>query len=475
VLPGLTTEQQAAVGAPPGPLLIVAGPGSGKTLVLAARVAYLIRRRGIPAQHVLALTFAARAAQELRARLVRVLDEPGQRVDVATFHSLGLRLIRQWPAALGLAPGAVSVLTSSQATQLLHSAAHDVGLDLTRWSPAELAASLEQLRRSEDGVPAIPPWSALLTAYEGLLRRYGAVDYPAMLTWPLRLFREQPETLRLVRDRYQVILCDEAQDCCLAQYRLVQQLAATHRQLVLVGDPRQSIYAWRGADGQVLQRFGVEFPERRVVRLAQNFRSSGQIVAFANALGAPLGAEGPLWTTNSPGEPVRVFVATDEEDEAGFVAAEIRRLLRTSAVAHAGEIAVLYRLNQQREVLARTLRQAGAPVQHAAEEATVWLSTIHQAKGAEWPVVFLVGMEERLLPHYHAIESGAEEDLLAELRLAFVAVTRPRMRLYLTCCRQRRQHHGRPAGVGAGTHRRLLCRPSRFLTGLPAGLLARAA
>jgi DNA helicase II / ATP-dependent DNA helicase PcrA len=464
VLPALTTEQQTAVGAPPGPLLIVAGPGSGKTLVLAARVAYLVKERGIPAHHILALTFAAKAAQELHVRLVRVLAAPGQQVDVATFHALGLRLIRQWPQTLRLAPGKVSVLTSGQASQLLHRAAQEVGMDLTRWSPAELAVSLEQLRQQEDNVLALPPWSALVSAYEGALQRHGAVDYPAMLTWPLRLFREQPATLRQVRGRYQVILCDEAQDCSLVQYRLAQLLAADHRQLVLVGDPRQSIYAWRGADGEVLARFGREFPERQVVRLAQNFRSSGQIVAFANALGAPLGAAGPLWTNNAPGEPVRVFVAADEEDEAGFVAAEIGRLVDSGAVVTAGEVAVLYRLNQQREVLARTFRAQGIPVDDAAEEAIVRLSTIHQAKGAEWSVVFLVGLEERLLPHYHALERSDVEELLAELRLAYVAVTRPRLRLYLTCCRQRRY---------GGAYRQ--CSPSRFLAGLPTGLLTRAA
>lgn len=464
MLPGLTTEQQAAVRAAPGALLIVAGPGSGKTLVLAARVAYLVKERGIPAQRILALTFAAKAAQDLRARLVRMLAAPSQQVDVATFHALGLRLIRHWPEVFGLASGRVTVLTSGQAVQLLHQAAQEVGMDLTRWSSAELADILEQLRQHEDNVLALTPWSALVTAYEGFLQRHGAVDYPAMLTWPLRLFREQPATLRQVRDRYRVILCDEAQDCSLAQYRLAQLLAADHRHLVLVGDPRQSIYAWRGADGEVLPRFGREFPECQVVRLAQNFRSSGQIVAFANALGASLDAAGPLWTNNGQGEPVRVFVAADEEDEAGFVAAETQRLLQIGAVATAGEVAVLYRLNQQREVLARTFRAHGIPVEDAADETIVRLSTIHQAKGAEWAVVFLVGLEERLLPHYHALEHGAVEELLAELRLAYVAVTRPRRRLYLTCCRQRR--HG-------GSYRE--CSPSRFLAGLPTSLLTRAA
>lgn len=375
-----------------------------------------------------------------------------------------MRLIRQWPSALGLPPGRVAVLSSGQALRLLCTAAAAVGIDLSRWTPAELAAALEQLRRGAGDILALAPWSTLLTAYDGALQRHGAVDYPAMLTWPLRLFREQPEALQAVRDRYQAILTDEAQDCCLTQYRLVQQLAARHRQLVLVGDPRQSIYAWRGADGQMLRRFGEEFPERRVVRLAQNFRSSGQIVALANALGTPLTEEGPLWTRNPPGEPVRVYIAADEEDEARFVASETACLLGAGEAAAAGDIAVLYRVKQQHEPLARALRARRLPVGRTVDEAGVRLSTIHQAKGAEWSVVFVVGLEEGLLPHYHAVESGVAEDLLAERRLAYVAVTRARARLYLTCCRQRRQG-------GARRPRR----PSRFLAGLPTGLLAPAA
>ncbi len=464
VFPALTDEQRAAVCAEAGPLLIVAGPGSGKTLVLAVRVAYVIRRDGIPAERVLALTFAAKAAQELRARLARLLGEQGRQVDVATFHALGLRLIRRWPAALGLRPGKVTVLTSSQAHHLLDVTAAAAGIDLATRPVAELAMWLEQLRRSDGRGPADAPWATLLQAYEGALRRHGAVDYAAMLTWPLRLFRDRPETLRLMRDRYQVVLCDEAQDCSFPQYRLLQLLAARHRRLVLVGDPRQSIYAWRGADGEVLRRFGEEFPERRVVRLTQNFRSSGRIVALANALGRPLADAGPLWTRNPPGQPVRLYLAADEVDEAGFVAAEIARLLGSGAVTGASEIAVLYRVHQQREPLARALRAARLAVGRAAGEEAIRLSTIHQAKGAEWAVVFVVGVEEGLLPHYHALEARAVEQLAAELRLAYVAVTRPRLRLYLTCCRQRRQGDQlRPRGT------------SRFLEGLPAGLLARAA
>jgi superfamily I DNA/RNA helicase len=201
-----------------------------------------------------------------------------------------------------------------------------------------------------------------------------------------------------------------------------------------------------------------------VLHLAQNFRSSGRIVAFANALGAALGGNDSLWTANPLGEPVRHFVALDADDEARCVSTEIRRLLQTGAVSSLTEIAVLYRVNQQREHLARILCEQGLPVQPAAAKSTVRLSTIHQTKGAEWPVVFLVGVEDGLLPHAHALERATDEEVQAERRLAYVAVTRPRLRLYLSCCRQRRH----------GTASRC-CRPSRFFTGLPATLLDRAA
>jgi len=456
--PALTDEQEAAVSAPAGPMLIVAGPGSGKTMVLAARIARLIDRQTVPPDRVLALTFAAKAAQELRSRLVRMVGTRGQEVDVATFHSLGLRLIRRWPAPLGLPSGEVTVLHGNQAERTLLTAAAAMGTGIDHLSPTELALGLAQVRRVEERVPVDAQWSLLAAVYERLLQRQGAVDFPAMLAWPLRLFREHPEALRLTRERYDAVLCDEAQDCALGEFHLVAQLAELHRHLVLVGDARQSIYGWRGADGHVLQRFEQAFPDREIVSLNRNFRSNGQIVALANALGRSLGGD-PLWTTNPLGEPVRLYVAADEWAEAVFVATEITRLLHSEVVGP-DDIAVLYRTHQQEPTLARALLASNVPLHGEGGRSAVRLSTIHQAKGAEWDVVFLVGCEEGLLPHEHAVSSDTHDDLLAELRLAYVAVTRPRQRLYLTVCRHRQR---------GGTH--VVCRPSRFLTALPPGLL----
>jgi DNA helicase II / ATP-dependent DNA helicase PcrA len=615
----LSPEQRRAVLAGDGPLLIVAGPGSGKTTVLAARIAYLVASRRIPPSSILAVTFATKATQELKARLAGMLGDAAGSVDVSTFHAFGLRILRQWSEELGLGPGPLAVYGREDALRVLEEAAGAVGLDLARRPLGDLARHLEALRLGERASsPAGDEFRALMESYEALLRRRGAVDYPSMLALPLRLFSERPEALRLYQDSYRVVLSDEFQDVSAAQYSLLRGLAQRHRNLMVVGDPRQTLYGWRGADARFLLEFQRDFPEAELLRLDQNFRSTGRIVDLANALGKALGYSRPLWTDNPRGELALLHTAEDETAEAGFVAAEIERLLATGLIEHPGQAAVLYRTNGQAEALALALRAHGLPYRvlgrgdffgrrevrdlvaylrlavspddaaalarivnipprglarlakrveagpvpvrdlpsvataygpaaargasslveliealhrkrdesspaelldrvlertryvdwlasqadgqarfahverfHALAEQSdgdleswladlqlgddaptpddarkVHLSTIHGAKGGEWRVVFVVGVEEGLLPHARALilresETPAIEE---ELRVAYVAVTRPRERLYLTCCRTR--HMGERS---EGRH------PSRFLRGLPACLLQRAA
>jgi len=617
----LSPAQRQAVMAGDGPLLIVAGPGSGKTTVLAARIAYLVTSRALPPTSVLALTFATKATRELRARLGGLLSAVARGVDVTTFHAFGLRVVRQWSEALGWGPGPLAVYGAEEARRVLRDVAGELGVDLERWPLGELAARLERYRlASEPGAPPSGlPLAALAERYEAVLRRRGAVDYPAMLAQPLRLFAERPAALRVLQDSYHHVLCDEFQDVCAAQYRLLQLLAERHRNLVVVGDPLQTLYGWRGADTRFLVAFERDFPEARVVSLDQNFRATGRLVDLANALGAALPFSRRLWTDNPPGEPARLHVAADEEAEAAFVAAEIGRLCAEGRVAGPDEVAVLYRTNEQahrlalalrerrlpyrvrgpgdlfarREVrdavaylrlahcpddaaalarivnvpprrlgrLAETLRAAPVPARElpalarscgaaavASAEALValigelhacsgdwppaalldlaldrsdyrawlagqtdgearlahlaalralaaraegglgaWLAdlqlgedvaagpgagegvvltTIHGAKGGEWRVVFVTGLEEGLLPHARALLDDAPEGegVEAERRVAYVAVTRPREGLYLLCCRTRRR--------GARSEPR---RPSRFLRGLPLARIERAA
>ena len=616
----LSPEQRRAVLVGDGPLLIVAGPGSGKTTVLAARIAYLVTARGIAPSSVLAITFATKAARELRARLAGMLGELGLAVEVCTFHAFGLRIVRQWSEELGFGPGPLAVYGKEEALRLLQEATDQLDFDLERWPLSDLARHLERARLGDDTPsPKTSELKPLLDAYEELLRRRGAVDYPAMLALPLRLFRARPAALRLYQDSYRYVLSDEFQDVSAAQYALLRSLAERHRNLVVVGDPRQTLYGWRGADVRFLRDFEHDFPEAQVLGLDQNFRSTGRIVDLANALGEALEYSRPLWTDNPEGEVALLHVAQDEQTEAAFVAAEIRRLQEEQRIDHPGEVAVLYRTNQQahelilalkaerlpyrvlgrsdlfalREVrdliaylrlahdpedsaalarianvpprrlgrLAEQLRArpvppdefltlarghgsiaagsassllaliedlhgrrleltparmldlvversgyaawlAGQPdgpsrlahvatLRTLAEQAQgdlgawltdlqlgeevasapgdarkVLLTTIHGAKGGEWRVVFVVGVEEGLLPHPRALllKETERTGLQEELRVAYVAVTRPREKLYLTCCRTRR--------LG---ERAELRRPSRFLRGLPANLIERAA
>lgn len=622
----LSAAQREAVLAGEGPLLILAGPGSGKTTVLAARIAHLVLARGVGPASVLALTFTVAAARTLQARLRSLLgDEQGRSLEVTTFHSLGLRIVRQWATELGYPPGPLSVFGAHEARSLLTVARRSLGEDLAGWPEDELAAALDRFRlRSDSGRRAgdSAQLRALVDAYEALLQRRGAVDYPAMLALPLRLFRERPRALRLYQDAFRHILTDEFQDTCAAQYTLLRLLAERHHNLVVVGDPFQTIYAWRGADVRFLLQFQRVYPDARVVDLTQNFRSTGRLVDLANALGAPLGYRAPLWTENPPGTAPLVFAAPDEAAEAAFVADEIERLRADRLVGSLSEIGILYRTNRQvqelgvalrtrrlpyrvrgsadlfcrREVrdavaylrlahnpadgealarilnapprrlgrLAETLQEhpvsasellsRGHPLGprprrtvealvglvaqlHAAaahqtpaelldfaldqsgyrawlkeqrdgaarleylaalrtlaaraDDLGMWLAelqlgedtepagdspdqvvltTIHQAKGDEWRAVFVVGIEEGLLPHPRAFHGSTAESgpsgLDEERRLAYVAVTRPRERLYLTYCRARRLgQQGEPKPR----------RPSRFLCELPGGLLTRAA
>ena len=202
----LTAEQRRVVLASDGPLLVVAGPGTGKTTVLAARAAHLVADRGVGPATILALTFTSAAARELRARLVRVLGAPGREVDVATYHSFGLRVVRHWREQLGYGPGPVTVYDDEDALGLLRQAAAAAAVDAERWPLGELRRALEQHRLRADEASTGGPIGALAERYEELLRRRAAVDFPAMMALPLRLLAESPRVLELLRTAYRHVV-----------------------------------------------------------------------------------------------------------------------------------------------------------------------------------------------------------------------------------------------------------------------------
>ncbi len=462
----LTAEQRAVVTAPEGPLLVLAGPGTGKTAVLTDRIAHLIGEHGIVPASILALAFSNRAAQELRLRLAALLGADGRAVDVATLHGFGLRLLRQWQAMLGYASTPLRVYDERAALALLAQTLGGTGVAVGPLPLRALRRALDRHRLALTGGAHAVTLQAIAAAYETQLRRRGAVDYPAMLLEPLRLLRKHPEVARLLRVAYRAVLLDEAQDTCAVQYALVRQLAERHRHLVLVGDPAQSLFAWRGADGSVMRTFLRDFPETTVRTLSQNFRSTPQIVAVANTIGAGLPSRLALQAVGPSGPATVVHRAADEADEAAYIAGEVIHLLARGLIRNASEVAVLIRANAQAPPLAGELRARGlfggpsiermpehpaagddlpddleqhsTGVTGATARRSVSLLTIHAAKGLEWPAVFVAGLEEGLLPHRRAFDSGETVDaLVAERRAAYVAVTRPRWRLYLTCSRAR--------------------------------------
>ena len=477
----LSQDQRQAVLAEDGPLLIVAGPGSGKTTVLAARIAYVIIARRIAPASVLALTFAARAAVDLRARLEHLLGDAAREVTVSTFHAFGLRVVRRWSEDLGFEPGPIAVCDAHDARSLLRETAAQIRFDLSGLSTRDLDEKVARARLRPDDASASCEIRELAAAYERCLVRRCAIDYPGMLVMPLRLFTARPDILCVLQDSYRCVVCDEFQDVCAPQYELLRQLTARHRHLAVVGDPCQAVFGWRGADARFLIDFAQDFPDARRIDLTQNYRSTGQIVDLANFLGSRLDFRPPLWTTNSAGPPVFLQVRADEQAEGAFVASEIRRLLDTGVVGDLGHVAVLARTNHQAIPLVSELRARGLPyraqrgigLQRSERFAdgnqgppAVLLTTIHGAKGGEWRVVFVVGVEEGLLPHHRALEADCRSGcgLDEELRLLYVAVTRAQERLYLSYCRTRQ--------IGG---RRETRHPSRFLRHLPASLVTQLA
>ncbi len=358
---GFTPAQLAAVTAAEGPLGIIAGPGCGKTTVLAGRIAFLIRERGFDPSSILAVSFTTEAARALRAQLGQQVGAAATDVSIHTLHALGRRVIDTWAGRLGF-DVRPAVLHRDEGSALLGATAADLGWDMTAFSLPELATAVDRCRLlPDDEARRAHPVSSLAEAYEERLRRHGAIDFVAMLSLPLRLFREHPETLRLLQLGYQCVLADEAQDLDATQWALIELLAAEHRHLVIVGDPVQSIYCWRGADVRHLLAFGDRHPDARMVTLAHNHRATGHLVAVANALSDLLAYRPGLVTDNAAGPAARLLRADDEHAEAAFVAHQIGALVDRGLLDHPGHAAVLYRTRAQADTLASALRAAGVP------------------------------------------------------------------------------------------------------------------
>ena len=310
---GLNQSQQEAAHYVGGPLLVLAGAGSGKTRVITHKIAHLIGECAIPARHVYAVTFTNKAAREMRARAGReVKGRDARGLTISTFHTLGLDILRRHADRAGLRPGfslfdaqdAEAVLKEHLRKSARQDANSAAGLQgrISRWKN-DLVTPDQALGLAEDDYEA--DLARLYADYDRSLRAYNAVDFDDLILGPARLFRDHPDLLEAWQGRIRYLLVDEYQDTNGAQYELVRQLVGPRGALTVVGDDDQSIYAWRGARPENLARLKADYPHLKVVMLEQNYRSSGRILGLANALIAnnPHVFEKRLWSALEPRRP----------------------------------------------------------------------------------------------------------------------------------------------------------------------------
>jgi len=366
----LNPQQQAAVRHPGGPLLVLAGAGSGKTRVLTARIAYLIQERGVAPQKIFAVTFTNRAAGEMRSRVAALLGADPKGLWIGTFHSLSARLLRREAAQLGFGPN-FTIYDQDDSESFIKRLLEQRGLSPKANPPRAIHAVISSAKNrmllaEELGAQAESPLervAAEIYAQLGpALRQANAMDFDDLLLHPLALFREHPERLAYWQQRFQHVLVDEFQDTNAAQYRLVKLLAAGHTNLCVVGDDDQAIYGWRGADVRHMLSFQQDFPAATLIKLEQNYRSTQVILDAANGVIAEnarrLGKT--LFTATQGGEPVTLLTAADERDEAEWLAAELARRAAEADVPYEG-MAILYRTNAQSRPLEEAFRFRGIP------------------------------------------------------------------------------------------------------------------
>ncbi|MBM4415512.1 MAG: AAA family ATPase [Chloroflexi bacterium] len=352
----LNAAQRHAVEMPGGALLILAGPGSGKTRVIAHRIAHLVEARAVAPWRILAVTFTNKAAAEMRERVELLLGEQARELSMGTFHSVCARILRRDGQPVGLAREFAIYDTADQLA-LVRGIASELALDPRHFAPRALLSAISAAKNERRAPAAVLARAGsyfeeivgrTFERYEAALARSGAVDFDDLLGRTLDLFEQSPETLARYAGRYLRVLIDEFQDTNLVQYELARAFASVHGNITAVGDPDQSIYSWRAADVRNLQHFERDFPGAQVVLLEQNYRSTGHILRAAHAVIAR--AEGrpqrELWTENPEGAPVVVQELYDGEEEALFIAAEVRRLMREDD-RRSADIAVMYRTNAQ--------------------------------------------------------------------------------------------------------------------------------
>ncbi|WP_026760475.1 DNA helicase PcrA [Selenomonas ruminantium] len=370
IFAGLNPAQKEAVEHTDGPLLIMAGAGSGKTKVLTCKVANLLAK-GVAPWSILAITFTNKAATEMRERVDRMIGEGAKDVWLSTFHSFCAKFLRREVEATGMYKRNFVIYDSSDSQVVIKECLKELNLAPKQYAPSSIQNAISNAKNQLMGPKAVArdadnffqqKVAEVYALYAKKLRTNNAMDFDDLLMVSVLLLEEHEEIRVKYQNRFKYILVDEYQDTNGAQYQLTKILAAKHHNLCVVGDADQSIYGWRGADIRNIMDFEEDYPEARTIKLEQNYRSTKNILAAANAVieNNINRKKKELWTENATGEKLTIYEARDERDEAEFIATTVMKQ-KTIFNASYGDMAVLYRTNAQSRVVEETFMRRGIP------------------------------------------------------------------------------------------------------------------
>lgn len=366
----LNSAQRKAVEYSEGPLLVVAGPGSGKTRVIIHRIAYLVEALGIPPWRIATVTFTNRAAREVKGRLERILGPRSLQLMAGTFHSMCARILREDGAPIGVPTGFV-IFDDTDQMAVIKEAMELAKVDPKRFPPRTFLAAISSAKSQLVGHDSYLTYfdgyyheliQRVYVFYQGLLDRSQALDFDDLLSKTVRLFDQSPGTLERYQDRFMHLMVDEFQDTNVAQYRIARDLAGKHLNLCVVGDPDQSIYSWRNADLRNILSFQKDYPNAEIITLSQNYRSTKMIIGAAQSVisNNTTRIQQELWTDNQEGQRIAVAEAHDEVEEANEILNEVGKLINSGSYS-LSDIAVTYRVNAQSRALEEACLHHGVP------------------------------------------------------------------------------------------------------------------
>ncbi len=365
----LNERQREAVLYNDGPLLIIAGAGAGKTKTLTTKIAYLIEKKNVAPENILAITFTNKAAKEMKDRLFKTIGQTAKYLQVSTFHSFGLKLLRENYDALGYDKNFV-IMDSDDSLTVVKKIIKDIGYDPKIYNPRAIRNKISSCKNEMTSPEAYERYAAsdfekvvqeVYTKYENKLQRNNSVDFDDLLLLPIELFKKNPDILNKYQDLYQYILIDEYQDTNEAQYILTKMLSAKNRKITCVGDDSQSIYSFRGANYKNILNFEKDYKDAKTILLEQNYRSTSNILDAANQVikNNKMRKDKNLWTSRGIGEKIKYYRAYNERDEAQYVIRKIKEL--TNRNVEYKDIAVLYRTNAQSRVLEEEMLKENLP------------------------------------------------------------------------------------------------------------------